>query len=131
MTENMLRFSELISGESKEYIDRLCKADQAEIIAMAAEKDVVLTADDFAQGASNDDEGDVSLDEADAIAGGGECYCPFVGGGTEDLNTSGDGTTSGDGGCACVLYGQGDAIYEDSHAFARCQCATAGYGDTF
>ena len=64
MTENMLRFSELMSGESKEYIDRLCKADQAEIIAMAAEKGVVLTADDFAQGASNDDEGEVPLDQA-------------------------------------------------------------------
>ena len=34
----------------------------------------------------------------------------------------------GDGGCACVAYGQGDSIWDHKHDGARCTCVMGGYG---
>ena len=108
----MKKFLELVSKESKEYQEKLNKiADKDEIIALAAEKGVSLTYDDFKE---EDAEGEVTLDEADAVAGGGVCVCPVVGGGT-----SGEI----DAPCACAVAGVG---YSDWGT--RCPCPLTGYG---
>lgn len=113
MTENMKKFLELVSEESAEYQEKLNTiADKDEVIALAADKGVTLTYDDFT---NEDDEGEVSLDEADAVAGGGECVCVIAGGGTPGYK---------DEACACVVGGWGETTYYGS----RCHCPVGGYG---
>lgn len=115
MSENMKKFLELVSQESKEYQEKLNTiSDKDEIIRLAAEKGVTLTDDDFN---AEDVKGEVSLDEADAVAGGGICVCPLVGGGTSGYK---------DEACACVGGGWGETTYYGS----RCHCPLAGYGNS-
>lgn len=128
MTENMKRFMELVSQESEEYIGKLNKADRNEIIALAAGKGITLTDDDFAP---SEAEGEVSLDEADVIAGGGTCVCLVGGGGTGGGN---------DSVCACVAagFGYGTEVWNKGQTYEhkekntqRCFCPAAGGGKTF
>lgn len=124
MSESMKQFLEFMSKQDKEVGEKVAKMEEADVIAFAAEKGFVLTPADFKP---QEEEGEISLDEVDAVAGGGDCYCPLVGGGTEEYYQEGSGTY-GDGGCACVLYGQGDLIWNDEHERARCTCAGGGFG---
>lgn len=124
MSEAMKKFLEFMSEQEKEVGQKVAKMEKADVIAFAAEKGFSLTDADFEP---QEDEGEISLDEADAVAGGGECYCPVVGGGTEEIEQSW-GEDFGDGGCACVAYGQGDSIWESQHDGARCTCVLGGYG---
>lgn len=113
MSENMKKFLELASKESAEYQEKMNKiTDKDEFIALAAEKGVILTYEDLM---NEDDEGEVSLDEADAVAGGGVCACAIAGGGTPGYK---------DEACACVVGGWGETTYYGS----RCQCPVGGYG---
>jgi len=114
MTGNLKKFLELACAEGREYVKRLQSADRDGIIALAAEKGIELTEADFAQ---PDAEGEVSLDEADGVAGGDTCFC-VVGGG-------GESNGMGDGVCACVGYGQGNSEWSD---LERCICVLGGSG---
>lgn len=84
-----------------------------ELLALAKELGIELTEADLAKPAAEE----LSDDELDAIAGGGDvsCACAMGGGGTKDNN---------DKTCACVLAGAG---YSQSGR-ERCVCGFAGYG---
>ena len=71
---------------------------------------VALTAVDF-----EPQEGKLSADELEAVAGGGVCGCAVGGGGTAGEN---------DHACACVFGGYG----KSTERHERCLCALAGAG---
>ena len=79
---------------------------------MAKELGVALTDEDFEKPTE-----ELSDDELDTVAGGGDvsCACAMGGGGTKDSN---------DKTCACVLAGAG---YSKTSR-ERCVCGFAGYG---
>ena len=111
MTDNMLKFLQAVSKDDAMYA-KFGTATQEEMIAMAAEMGIALTAADFEKKAELDE------DELDAVAGGWtECYCAFAGGGTKDD----DGKA-----CGCVAGGYGEARSGET----RCWCAVSGAGYT-
>ncbi len=116
MTENMKKILEMISKEDHETVEKLKKANKEELIAWAAGKGVTLTEADFVKQEPAEEEGEVSLNEADAVAGGGDCYC-FVGGG-------GTGPDGNHDKCGCVMFGEG--YYTDGEC--RCICVAGGSG---
>lgn len=109
MTENMKHFLAKVSGD-KTLAEKIGKLEKADLIAMAKELGIELTEADFVS-----QEGELSVDELDTVAGGGECYCAVGGGGTAGEN---------DNACACVLGGFGNS----SERHERCICALAGGG---
>lgn len=64
MTDNIKKFLEIASNESDDFKEKLLKADKAETIAIAAEKGITLTDEDF------DDNTELTPDELEAVAGG-------------------------------------------------------------
>lgn len=124
MTDNLKKFLELVSAEDKAYAEKVCKADVDELIALAAEKGVTLTAADFEQ--PGDAEGEVSVDEADAVAGGGKCYCFLSGDGR-----SGKTYDSEDNYCGCVVVGDGTGWHGREGFRTRCDCPVYGSGVSY
>lgn len=118
MPENVKRFLEIVSKENA-LIERLrALNEETEIIAMAAEFGIVLTAADFGL-----PEGEMSTRELADVTGGadsGGCGCLLAGGGG---GTQMDGDTYG---CACVGYGQGGDGSADDFT---CWCTGAGEGN--
>ena len=112
MTENMKIFLEKVSEDRELAAKMGSETDVNALIAMAKDLGVELTAKDFEKPAE-----ELSDDELDAVAGGGDvsCACAMGGGGTKDSN---------DKTCACVLAGAG---YSKSGR-ERCVCGFAGYG---
>ena len=113
MTENMKKFMEALS-EHPELADKVADAGKKELFAIAKELGIELTDADLEQ-----QPGELSDDELDAVAGGakGDCFCPVVGGGTKgDKN---------DKACACVYGGGG----KEKDGDYRCACILAGSGD--
>ena len=116
MSENIKAFLELVSKD-KEKIERLkTLTEEEQIISMAAELGIELTAEDFGL-----PEGEMDDRELQGVSGGatGGCFCALGGGG---------GGTQSDGdiyGCACVAYGQGGDGEKDDFT---CFCALAGEG---
>ena len=111
MSKNYQKFLEELS-KSKELVDKANAAkDVNELIALAKELGIVLTAADFEKDC------ELSDDDLDAVAGGSDvsCACAMGGGGEKDSN---------DNVCACVLAGVG----YDSYKSERCLCGFAGYG---
>lgn len=111
MNENLKKFLEEVS-KNTELTEKVGKeTDVNALIAMAKEMGIMLTAADFEKPK------EMSDDELDAVAGGGDvsCACAMGGGGTKDSN---------DKTCACVLAGAG---YSQSGR-ERCVCGFAGYG---
>ena len=111
MTENMKKFLEAVSKDEA-LCEKVSAADKDELIAIAKELGIALVDADFEKPAE-----ELSDDELDAVAGGGDvsCACAMGGGGTKDSN---------DKTCACVLAGAG---YSKSGR-ERCLCGFAGYG---
>ncbi len=112
MNENLKKFLEKVS-ESDELAQKVSAEEDVNVlIAMAKDMGITLTADDFKKPVE-----EISDDELDAVAGGGDvsCACAMGGGGTKDGN---------DKTCACVLAGAG---YSKSGR-ERCVCGFAGYG---
>lgn len=110
MTENIKKLLELAT-DKRELQDRLNKANQEELIAIARENGIALTDADFAQSS------EISDDELGSVAGGShtDCSC-FMGGG---------GTGGGkDGVCACVGVGWGNC----KDGSRRCNCGLCGAG---
>ena len=130
MTENIQKFLEIASKEDGEFHKKLNDMGKDEIIQLAAEKGVTLTDADFEQN-PEDAEGEVSLDEGDAVAGGKKCYCAMGGGGK-----AGDRDFT----CWCVLAGSGEGKrrngclmlsekgYEEGE---RCLCVAYGSGESY
>lgn len=113
MNENLKLFLEKVSADealSKKVSE---EKDVNVLVSMAREMGIALTADDFRKPAAEE----LSDDDLDAVAGGGDvsCACAMGGGGTKDSN---------DKTCACVLAGAG---YSKSGR-ERCVCGFAGYG---
>jgi len=111
MTENLKKFLEEVSKD-RELTERIGKEENSEVIIdIAKGMGIELTLADF------EENREISDDELDAVAGGGDvsCACAMGGGGTKDNN---------DKTCACVLAGAG---YSHSGR-ERCVCGFAGYG---
>ena len=109
MTENMKKFLEIVSAD-RELSDRLNGSTQDGIIVAAKALGIELTEADFEQ------TNELSDDELDAVAGGGNCYCVIGGGGKKD---------SDDKVCACISYGQGNK----RDGSMRCGCFMTGAGE--
>ena len=137
MNENLKKLTEFLSAQDAETRKKASKMEETELIAFASEHGITVTAEDFAEAKKQAEEnkkasedGELSDDELDAVAGGGSCGCFIVGGGTEDLAHV-DDEAWGDGGCACVAYGQGDDLQYGEHVGARCLCGGYGEGGTY
>ena len=88
---------------------------QEKMIEILKEYGVSLTAEDFKA-----PEGELSDDELHAVAGGGGCGCPVVGGG------GGDDLT-----CVCIAGGTGCVIGSYGlNSQGGCVCVAAGAGAT-
>ncbi len=115
MSENLKKFLELVSKDENLKQKTLAFNDMEPAdaisagIALAKELGIELSEADFAKEESG---GELSDDELDAVAGGGDCACVAGGGGTvydDDEHF-----------CPCIVYGQGSTI---------CFCAVIGVGD--
>ena len=125
MTENMKKFLEALSKQDKAFSEKVNNADKAGVIAMAKELGITLTDEDFAK--PKEEEGEISLHEADAAAGGKKCYCAVGGGGEPGDN---------DETCWCVAVGTGDGFprwhgWCDPTEIERCICIGGGYGESY
>ena len=112
MNENLKKFLEKVS-EDKALAEKVsAEKDPAALIPLAKEMGIELTEADLKKPVE-----ELSDDELDTVAGGGDvsCACAMGGGGTKDAN---------DKTCACVLAGVGYA----SDKSERCLCGFAGYG---
>ena len=119
MTENMKKFLEAVSQDPA-LGAKVSAADQDALIAIAKEIAIELTDADFAPPS-----GEMSDDELENVAGGGECYCAMGGGGTrEGAHGYAEQYWGGLDVCACVLAGFG--YYGNGKE--RCGCAFAGGG---
>ncbi len=115
MTENMKRFLKAVS-ENDECFGRIKEASKDDLFAMAGELGVELTEADFAEAAA-----ELSDDELNAVAGGGECICAVNGGG--EANSIKEKM------CLCVLGGGGE--YSNlGDGGCRCVCVLGGYGES-
>ena len=112
MNENLKKFLEKVS-EDRALAEKVgAEKDPQALIALAKEMGFELTAADLERPAE-----ELSDDELDTVAGGGDvsCACAMGGGGTKDSN---------DKTCACVLAGAGYS----TQGRERCVCGFAGYG---
>ena len=110
MTENLRRFLEAVSKNDEMY-GKFSGATKEDMLAMAKELGVELTAEDLEQKA------EMSDDELEAVAGGKACYCAMGGGG--EAGGKWDNKV-----CACVLGGGGEA----ADGNCRCVCTFGGWG---
>ena len=110
MTENMQKFLEAVSKDN-ELAAKVSTLAKDELLAFAKEQGFDLTEADLPHPT------EMSDDDLDTVAGGGNvsCACAMGGGGTKDNN---------DKTCACVLAGVGYAKDKTE----RCLCGFAGYG---
>lgn len=114
---NMKGFLEYASGAGEEFQAKLAEMSREEIIALAAEKGFTLTDADFEPA---EEEGEVSIDEADAISGGDPCRCTLTGTGKVDP----DHVNFKEKKCKCVAVGWG----HDTIGNGRCYCLGTGSG---
>ena len=88
---------------------------QEKMIELLKEYGVILTAEDFKAPV-----GELSDDELNAVAGGGGCGCPVVGGGGGDELV-----------CVCIAGGTGCVIGSYGlNSQGGCVCVAAGAGAT-
>lgn len=119
MKDNVKTFFELLSKDEALRKKVCAMTELEEIIALAKELEIELSEADF-----ETRDGELSEDELNAVAGGGDCYCLLGGGGTE---------SNYDDVCACVVAGVG--YYKDSFKpystadnLLRCVCSVLGDG---
>ena len=112
MSENMKKFLEAVSKD-EELVKKVGSMNLEELLALAKELNLELTAEDIEKPAVQA----LEDDDLDAVAGGSDvsCACAMGGGGTKDSN---------DKTCACVLAGAGYS----KNGRERCVCGFAGYG---
>ena len=115
MTKNMQELLEKISGDEK-LTNELNRMDTPEkVIDFAKRLGFDITAEDLK---SEEQDGEVDLDEADSVAGGNACVCIFGGGAKSDDNK--------DSTCACI--GAGTGVNDDGDN--RCGCVLVGVGNS-
>lgn len=112
MTSSMEALLTILSG-NKELSQKFTQLDQISMIAAAKELGITLTEADFAPA----DEGEISENELETVAGGKECYCAIGGGGTS--------SNKNEDTCGCAIVGVGMENKKDTH---RCLCNVGGYG---
>lgn len=122
MTENMKQFLELVSTDEAlarefEAMTKL-EGDEAKkaIAKFAGERGILLVEADFVP--EEPPTSEISDDELEAVAGGGDCACCALGGGKKDKDR-------GDKACGCVAVGVG----RDTDGDDRCFCVGGGMGD--
>jgi predicted ribosomally synthesized peptide with nif11-like leader len=125
MSENLRKLLEAASADPA-FAERLTAAATPEaLLALAREKDVLLSEEDLnalAQAAAPKN-GELTDDELEAVAGGQNCYCPIIGGGVGD--------DEGNKTCVCIAGGIGmqDGNSEKGIKYGdRCFCPIAGEG---
>lgn len=112
MSENMKKFLELASKDAA-TIAKVKALDKDGLVALAKELGITLTEADFAPA----DEGEISENELETVAGGKKCYCAIGGGGT--------GSNENEDTCGCAIVGVGMESKNGTH---RCMCNVGGYG---
>ncbi len=115
--DNMKKFLEYASGAGEAFQAKLAEMPREEIIALAAEKGFPLTDADFE---APNEEGEVSIDEVEAVAGGDPCRCTITGTGKVDP----DHVNYKEKKCKCVAVGWG----HDTNGNGRCYCLGTGSG---
>ena len=124
MTGNAKKWLELVSTDpelqqkTKELQTETIDQQKAKITELAQAHGITLTEEDFAipQG------GELSDDELDAVAGGGGCGCPVIGGGKGY-----DGERDYDYKCGCISAGFGGKTVEEK-VLMNCVCSIIGGG---
>lgn len=114
MTENMKKFLEKVSSNN-ELAKRVDRMSKEEVIRAARELGIVLADKDFAE---QEDQGALSDDELNCVAGGDKCGCVGLGTGQPG------GSNSGLKKCKCM--GDGSGTFSDD--VERCRCMIAGGG---
>lgn len=114
MAENMKKFLEIVSS-NQELAERVERMSDEEVIRAAGELGIVLTDKDFAEQA---EQGTLSEEELDCVAGGDKCGCVGLGTGQPG------GSDSGLKKCKCM--GDGNGMFSDD--VERCRCAVVGGG---
>ena len=108
MTENMQKFLEAVS-KNEELTAKVGAMGKDELIALARELGIELIDADLEKPAMQE----LSADDLDPVAGGGDVSCAMGGGGTKDSN---------DKTCACVLAGAG---YSKTAPSTACEASRA------
>ena len=120
MTENAKKWLELVSTDpelqqkTKELQTETIDQQKAKITELARAHGITLTEEDFAI----PQDGELSDEELDAVAGGG-CGCPGVGGGGGNDEKTGEHYV-----CACIAGGAGQYNEHSSN----CLCFLIGGG---
>ena len=127
MGTNLNEFLKLVESDPA-WLDQLKAAPSKETavelcLAKAKELGVELSDNDFAT-----PEGELSEDELASVAGGGECFCDILGGGTSDDSRDSKGRV--DEACGCVVGGYG-SYDNNGDSETRCVCAQLGAGASF
>ena len=126
MNENLKKLAEFISAQDEETIKKVTKMEAEELIAYAAENGITVTAEELEEAekevkerAAKKEEGELSDDELDAVAGGAVCACAVGGGGKGGKH---------DETCGCFVAGWGEE--HNYHGWYRCWCVVGGGGKT-
>lgn len=98
--------------EKIEKLDQDPKSAPKDYMELAAEYGIELKEEDFKPAG---EQGGLTENDLDAVAGGGECYCAVGGGGTASYSSDA---------CGCVLGGAG--TYD--LGLVRCTCVIGGCG---
>ena len=127
MTENAKKWLELVSTDpelqqkTKELQTETIDQQKAKITELARAHGITLTEEDFAI----PQDGELSDDELDAVAGGGGCGCPVIGGGEGE-----DAETGEHYGCGCFVSGGGNShvCKNGDYSGIKCFCGVIGGG---
>ena len=109
-----------IASQDEGFVERFNAAESPDAIAeLLKGKGLDVTAEDLQALAQPADQDAVELsdDELEAVAGGGNCGCATYGGGKAGGK---------DKSCTCYIYGQG----KGKGVSDRCECVYGGWGNT-
>ena len=110
-----------VASQDEDFGKKLSEAEAPEaVVELLREKGLDVAVEDLQALAQPADQDAVELsdDELEAVAGGGNCGCATYGGGKAGGK---------DGACACVFMGHGDGKDNPD----RCDCYSIGVGSSF
>ncbi len=112
MSETVKKFLAFMSSQSEEVKERAGEMSMEELVAFAKENGFELGVKEFAK---KEEEGEVDVSEADAVAGGGRDFMPGPGFNNCNYYSSMNSCTSV--GCYCPTSGSGnyDPWYDEKH----------------
>ena len=109
-----------VASQDEDFGKKLSEAEAPEaVVELLRERGLDVAVEDLQALAQPADQDAVELsdDELEAVAGGGECGCSVYGGGKAGGK---------DKSCGCYVYGQGGSKGEG----VRCGCVYGGWGDS-